>query len=164
MKFIKTLTFTAIAIFLASCIGEPTRSPLIQVSNLAINSDSIESTQTPVPVGDTLQITIDLLGFVNELEYFQITTDREYTKDSIADQEEFLKYCNPLYSNPANGIYAFNPGVTNIHLTLFLIPKKAKEDETEKIPVGLSLKSNYSEKGDYNIYNMNFSYYITNTK
>jgi hypothetical protein len=164
MKFTKTLTFIAIAIFLASCIGEPTRSPFIQVRHLAINSDTIKSTETPVPVGDTLQITMDLYGFTDDLIYFNINTDREYAKDSIADQEAFLKYCDPLYTNAKEGIYSFIPGVQNMHLTLYLIAKRAKEDEKSKIPVSLSIKSACDTKEEYNPYFLNFSYYITNTK
>ena len=162
MKFIKTLTFTAIAIFLASCIGEPTRSPLIQVTGLAIDSTSIESTATPVPVGDTLKITMNLQGFVNDLEYFQIDMDRDYAKDSIADTEAFLKYCNPLYSKPEEGVYTFNAGVSNIRCTLYIIPKRSKENEKEGIPVKLNLKSNCKLSGEANPYPLQFNYYITN--
>ena len=164
MKIIKLVFFIVSAIIITSCIGEPTRSPYIQVRNIAINSDTITSTATPVPVGDTLQIELDLYGFVDDLIYFNINTDREYAKDSIADQEEFLKYCNPLYTNAKEGTYSFIPGVQNIHLTLFLIAKRAKEDEKSKIPVSLSIKSACDAEEEYNPYYLNFNYYITANK
>jgi hypothetical protein len=164
MKIIKTLIITAIAVFLVSCIDGPSRSPYIQVRKLAINSDTIKSTETPVPVGDTLQITMDLYGFADDLIYLNINTDREYAKDSIADQEEFLKYCEPLYTSVKEGTYSFVPGVKNMHLTLYLIAKRAKEDEKSKIPVSLSIKSACNTKEEYNPYYLNFSYYITNKK
>lgn len=162
MKSIKFIFLIVSAIILASCIGEPTQSPYIQVRALTINSDTIESTKTPVPVGDTLKITMDLYGYANNLVYFNINTDREYTKDSISDQEEFLKYCNPLYTNVSEGTYSFNPGTTNMRITLNLIAKRAKEDESQKIPVSLSLKSECDTKEEFNPYNLNFNYFITN--
>lgn len=165
MNFIKFFILTVITITLASCIEEPSISPSIQTYTLCINSDTITSTKnTPVPVGDTLKITMDLNGYYDNLEYFYIKTDREYTKDSIADQEEFLKYCNPLYTNTKDGTYSFNSDVKNIHLTLYLIPQRAKEDETQTIPVSLCLKSTCDTKEEYNPYYLNFNYYITANK
>ena len=105
-----------------------------------------------------------MYGFSNDLEYFYINTDREYTKDSIADQEEFLKYCNKLYTNAKEGTYSFNPGVKNMRITLYLMPQRTKEDENQKIPVSLSLKSNCDTKDEFNPYYLNFNYYITNKK
>ena len=165
MKIIKFFISIIIAIVVASCIGEPTRSPYIQTYNLYVNSDILTSTEkTPIAVGDTLKIVMDLYGFSNDLEYFYINTDREYTKDSIADQEEFLKYCNPLYTNVKEGTYSFIPGVQNMHLTLYLIAKRAKEDEKSKIPVSLSIKSACDAEEEYNPYYLNFNYYITANK
>ena len=147
MNFIKFFVSTIATIALASCIGEPSKSPSIQTYTLYVNSDTITSTKnTPVPVGDTLKITMDLNGYYDDLEYFYIKTDREYTKDSIADQEEFLKYCNPLYTNTKDGTYSFNSGVKNIRLILQLIPQRAKQDETQAIPVSLCLKSKCDTK------------------
>lgn len=164
MKSIKLVFFIVSAIILTSCIGEPTSSPYIQVRNLAINSNKIESTATPVPVGDTLKITLDLYGYSDDLIYFNVNTDREYAKDSIDDQEAFLEFCNPLYTNAKEGTYSFNPGIQNMHLTLFLIAKRAKEDEKSKIPVSLSIKSACDAKEEFNPYYLNFNYYITATK
>lgn len=163
MKTIKLLLLTAIAILAVSCIGEPSRSPYIQTYNLLINSDTITSTEkTPVPVGDTLKITMDLCGFYDDIEYFYIKTDREYTKDSIANQDEFMSYCNTLYTNAKEGTYSFNSGIKNMRLTLLLIPQRAKEDESQKIPVSLCLKSTCDTKSEFNPYYLNFNYYITN--
>lgn len=165
MNFIKFFVSTIATIALASCIGEPSKSPSIQTYTLYVNSDTISSTKnTPVPVGDTLKITMDLNGYYDDLEYFYIKIDREYTKDSIADQEEFLKYCNPLYTNTKDGTYSFNSGVKNIRLILQLIPQRAKQDETQAIPVSLCLKSKCDTKEEYNPYYLNFNYYITNKK
>lgn len=165
MKIIKFFIPIIIAIVAASCIGEPSRSPSIQTYTLYVNSDTIASTQkTPVAVGDTLKILMDLCGYYDDLEYFYIKTDREYTKDSIADQDEFLSYCNPLYTNSKEGTYSFNSGIKNLRLTLYLIPKRAKEDESQKIPVSLCLKSKCDTKEEYNPFYLNFNYYITNKK
>lgn len=162
IKFIKALIFATSAIILSSCIGEPTRSPYILVSKLAINSDTIKSTSTPVPIGDTLQITMDLQGFSNDLEYFQINMDRDYSKDSIADAEAFLELCNPLYTDAKNGLYAFKPGIKNVHMTLFIMPKRAKENIEEGIPMSLSIKSNCNTGDETNPFSIGFNYYITN--
>lgn len=164
MHLIKTSVFIALAILLAACIKDPYRSPYIQVTNIAINSDTIESTETPVPIGDTLQISMSLQGFVNNLEYFQITMDRDYAKDSIDDTETFLEYCNPLYTRAKDGLYSFNPGINNMYLTLFIIPKRTKDDEKEKVPVTLSIKSDCNTGDETNPYTIGFSYYITNKK
>ena len=165
MKLIKTLILIAISIVVASCIGEPSRSPHIQTYGLAINSTPITNTaDNPVPVGDTLKIEMELYGFEEDLEYFHIDLDREFTQDSIANENELLQYCNPLYTNTKEGIYSFNPGIKNMSFTLFLIPKRAKEDETQKIPVSLALKSTYTKDKDYTTYYLNFNYYITANK
>ena len=162
-NFIKTLTFTAIAILLASCINEPSRSPHIQTYGLAINSTQINGTKdNPVTVGDTLQIEMELYGFQDDLEYFQVSLDREFTKDSIANENDLLQYCNPLYTKANEGIYYFNPGIKTMRLTLFLIPQRAKENVNEKIPVSLALKSTYTKDKDFTTYYLNFNYYIKN--
>jgi hypothetical protein len=163
MKHIKTLILIAIATMLASCIGEPTRSPHIQTYGLAINSTPISNTKEyPVFVGDTLQIEMELYGFQDDLEYFQVSVDREFTNDSIANEEDFLQYCNPMFTNAKEGVYSFNPGIKTMHLTLFLMPKRAKEDTTQPIPVSLALKSAYKKDKDHTTYNLNFNYYIKN--
>lgn len=165
MKLIKALILVAITATLASCIGEPTRSPHIQTYGLAINSTPITNTADyPVPVGDTLKIEMELYGFANDLEYFQISLDRDFTQDSIANENDMLEYCNPLYTNTKEGVYSFIPGIQTMRLTLFLIPKRAKEDETQKIPVSLALKSTYTKDKDYTTYYLNFNYYITANK
>ena len=165
MKLIKTFILIAVSIAVASCIGEPSRSPHIQTYGLAINSTPISNTQdNPVPVGDTLKIEMELYGFANDLEYFYVDLDREFTKDSIANENDLLQYCNPLYTNTSQGIYSFIPGIQTMRFTLFLIPKRAKEDEKQKIPVSLALKSTYSKDKDYTTYYLNFNYYITNKK
>lgn len=165
MKSLKLILFIVATTILTSCIGDPTKSPHIQTYGLAINSTPITNTaDNPVPVGDTLKIEMELYGFTEDLEYFQVELDREYTKDSIANENDFLQYCNPLYTNTKEGIYTFYSGIKTMHFTLFLIPKRTKEDEKQKIPVCLTLKSTYSKDKDYNPYYLNFNYYITANK
>lgn len=165
MKIIKFLIPIIIAVVAISCDQEPSRSPYIQPFGVRLNSDTIAFSDTiKVPVGDTLKLGLGLLGFYHDLEYFYIKTDREYTKDTIAHQEDLLKYCNLLYTNVKDGTYSFNSGVQNMNLTLYLIPQRAKEDESQPISVSLGLKSACKTSVEFNPFYLNFNYYITNKK
>jgi hypothetical protein len=165
MKIIKFFIIAIVAIVAISCNEEPSRSPYIQPFYVRINSDTItNNSKLEVPVGDTLKLSLSLYGFYHDLEYFSIKMDREYAKDTIAHQEDLLTYCNPLYTNVKEGVYSFKPGVQNMNLTLYLIPKRAKEDTTQPIPVSLSLKSACKTSVEYNPFYMDFNYYITNKK
>jgi hypothetical protein len=169
MKLIKTYILvvisTLMAILYSSCTKdqEPYKSPVIRVHGLFINSDSIKNIDTPVPVGDTLKINLGLECYIHDIEYFHINMDREYAKDSIL-QQDFLEYCDPLYTNTKEGVYYLKPGVQNMLITLSIIPKRAKEDEKAGIPVSLSLKSKCNSGDDYNPFYVNFNYFITNKK
>ena len=81
MKSLKLILFIVATTILTSCIGDPTRSPHIQTYGLAINSTPITNTaDNPVPVGDTLKIEMELYGFTEDLEYFQVELERIYKR------------------------------------------------------------------------------------
>ncbi len=141
---------------------EPFISPSISVHGLYINSDTIASTKTPVPVGDTLKIPLSFYGYMHDIEYINIIMDREYAKDSIAHTEDLLKLCNPLYTNVKEGVYYFNSGIQTISLTLLIIPQRIKEEGKNEFPIKLSLKSKCNEGDEYNPYNLEFYYAIKN--
>jgi hypothetical protein len=170
MKLLKTPTLLILSILIISLISscskdkEPFMSPFIGIHGLFINSDTIQNLETPIPVGDTLKIPLSLECYMHDIEYLNIKMDREYAKDSIAGQEGFLNFCNPLYTNVEEGVYYFNPGTKNMGIMLLIIPKQAKEDEKSGVPVSISLKSKCNPGDEFNPFYLNFNYFITNKK
>jgi hypothetical protein len=132
-----------------SCINSSI-SPAVAVYGMWIDTTAIQSTQTPIEVGDTLRLSLGLRGYGHQLNYFKVDFDREYFKDSLFSQEDLERLC--VYgTNPEKGYYLFQEGTTDIiNVTWHLIPLKAREKQDISFPVQMIIQNDTKVDNQFN--------------
>ena len=154
-KWIGFTTLVCACAFFTSCLGNY-NNPRIVFHRLYLNEKQIANTETPIPVGDTLYIEVELNGCGNELTQLQIDIDREYLKDSLITVTEQKEQLCTEYSQPSKGFYQFKPETYVIGNYWMLIPIKARADQSENFTVTMSLQNESKVEEPYNPYTQEF--------
>lgn len=149
------IAFVAMSIFFTSCLGNY-NNPCIVFHRMYIDTTRIASTETPICVGETLFVEIELNGRGNELTTFQTNIDREYLKDSLVTITEDGEQLCTEYSQPGKGFYQFKPQTYIIGTYWMLIPIKARTNQQEPLTVNMRLQNTSKVEDPYNPYVQEF--------
>lgn len=150
-KWIGFITLVCACALFTSCLGNY-NNPRIVFHRLYLNDKQIANTETPIPVGDTLYIEVELNGCGNELTQLQIDIDREYLKDSLITVTEQKEELCTEYSQPSKGFYQFKPETYVIGTYWMLIPIKARVDQSETFTINMRLQNESKVEDPYNPY------------
>lgn len=161
-KWIGMIALVWVGIFATSCLGNY-NSPRIVLHRLYIDTTQITSTATPIHVGDTLFVEVELNGLGNELTQLQIDIDREFLKDSLVTVTETGEQLCTEYSQVSKGFYQFKPKTYIIGTYWMLIPIKARTNQSEPFTVNMRLQNTSKVEEPYNPYTEDFLVYVSDT-
>lgn len=135
-------------LFTTSCLNSST-SPAVVVYGMWIDTTAIQSTQTPIEIGDTLRLYLGLRGYGHQLKYVKINFDREYFKDSLFSQADLDSICT--YGTDAEkGYYRFKESISDVSVMWHLIPLKARDKQDTPFQVQMIIENDTKVDNEFN--------------
>lgn len=151
----------ASSLFTTSCLNGSS-SPMITVQGMWIDTTAIQTTQTPIEVGDTLRMYLGLHGYTHQLKYVKINVDREYFKDSLFSTQFVDSFCT-TGTQPENGHYVFKPGYSDFYVMWHLIPKKARENQDTPFDVQMIIENDTKVDNEFNPNSLSFHVLVSDS-